>query len=626
MKKIALFFGIIFFCHVAYSQGKQKIEKAEDLPKHNYQLEEMNVAMLLKDNDKLLKLAEAVKKDLKSDLEKYEFGDKSILKEYYGNLMTIAHLEGDYQQALNYLQQARKLADKESEQLIRSCEYEAYARALKESPELEGDELADLIKKNLLEILDPIPFDKIQETVESRKGRADIYTQNLITGYVEGELQDVVDNSKGYIPLDIAAGILGIRSTQDYYIPYTGAYSEVMADLLKRKAVEIAKVDIWADRNVSLKVNEGYSPIVVGIWDTGVDVDLFPGKNIWTNKKEKVNGKDDDNNGYVDDIHGVAYDYEGRKSTDLLIPEAHQMEDLAEMQEMDKGLIDLIANKDSEPARKLKEATAKMSPEEYEAFFEVLNLLGTYNHGTHVAGIALEGNPFAQVLVARLTFDWKNMPDVLTMETAERWAKMYEDVISYFEVNNVRVVNMSWSVDIRIDILPTLQKNGVGNSEEERVEIARKMFAVHEKAFSKAMEGAPGILFVTSAGNSNNDVDFAGSVPSSFNFPNILTVGAVDIEGKKTSFTTEGESVDVFANGYEVESYIPGGDRVQYSGTSMSSPNVVNLAAKILAVNPGLSALEVKRIIIDNATPSSEDPKVLLINPKKSVEAARKML
>ena len=208
------------------------------------------------------------------------------------------------------------------------------------------------------------------------------------------------------------------------------------------------------------------------------------------------------------------------------------------------------------------------------------------------------------------------------METAERWAKMYEDVLEYFRNNNVSVVNMSWSMDI----LPALTKNGVGENEEERFEIAKKMFDVHEKAFFKAMEATPDILFVTSAGNSNNDVDFAGSIPSSFNFPNILTVGAVGIEGKKTSFTTEGESVDVFANGYEVESYIPGGDRVKFSGTSMSSPNVVNLAAKIFNVNPELTAQEVKNIIIINATQSEEDPKVLLIHPANSIEAAKKTL
>jgi hypothetical protein len=366
--------------------------------------------------------------------------------------------------------------------------------------------------------------------------------------------------------------------------------------------------------------------MVVGIWDTGVDMEIFPENNQWKNEKEKKDGTDTDKNGYIDDIHGVAYDYEGRKSKYMLSHDVDTMANLDELQGLYAGLMDMLANVDSEQAQKLKSKTSEMTPEESEEFFEQISMLGGYNHGTHVAGIAVEGNPFAQILSARLMFDYKNIPDIPTMETAERWAKMYEDVLKYFTNNNVRVVNMSWSMDIRVDILPALRKNGVGKDEEERFEIAKQMFEIHKKAFYKAMESTPDILFVTSAGNNNDDVDFAGSIPSSFNFPNILTVGAVDIEGKKTSFTTEGASVDVFANGYEVDSYIPGGARMKMSGTSMSSPNVVNLAAKIIAVNPELSPIEVKEIIIENATKSEEDPNVQLIHPKKSIKAVMSAL
>ncbi len=70
--------------------------------------------------------------------------------------------------------------------------------------------------------------------------------------------------------------------------------------------------------------------------------------------------------------------------------------------------------------------------------------------------------------------------------------------------------------------------------------------------------------------------------------PNLLTVGAVDLAGDEASFTSYGPTVKVHANGYQVESYLPGGERVALSGTSMASPQVTNLAAKMLAVNPKL--------------------------------------
>jgi subtilisin family serine protease len=98
----------------------------------------------------------------------------------------------------------------------------------------------------------------------------------------------------------------------------------------------------------------------------------------------------------------------------------------------------------------------------------------------------------------------------------------------------------------------------------------------------------------------------------------------VDSEGKKTAFTTEGKSVDFYANGYEVESFVPGGDRLKMSGTSMASPQVANLAAKLLAVNPKLKPAELIKLITEGSEPSAEDAKIRLINPKKSLALIKK--
>ena len=77
--------------------------------------------------------------------------------------------------------------------------------------------------------------------------------------------------------------------------------------------------------------------------------------------------------------------------------------------------------------------------------------------------------------------------------------------------------------------------------------------------------------------------------------------------------------MDVHANGFEVESYIPGGQTMKMSGTSMSSPNVVNLAGKLWSLEPGLSVQEVIGLIKDGCD-TSEDGRIILINPKASVE------
>jgi subtilisin family serine protease len=75
--------------------------------------------------------------------------------------------------------------------------------------------------------------------------------------------------------------------------------------------------------------------------------------------------------------------------------------------------------------------------------------------------------------------------------------------------------------------------------------------------------------------------------------------------------------VVVHANGFEVESFLPGGDRVKFSGTSMASPQVANLAAKLFALNWRLTVAQVREAILEGA---ERNGRVNLINPRKSAE------
>ena len=68
---------------------------------------------------------------------------------------------------------------------------------------------------------------------------------------------------------------------------------------------------------------------------------------------------------------------------------------------------------------------------------------------------------------------------------------------------------------------------------------------------------------------------------------------------------------------------LPGGDRVALSGTSMASPQVANLAAKMLAVNPKLTPRQVIAIIVATANKTA-DGRRTLVNPAKAVDAARR--
>ena len=200
-------------------------------------------------------------------------------------------------------------------------------------------------------------------------------------------------------------------------------------------------------------------------------------------------------------------------------------------------------------------------------------------------------------------------------ELVERDAKAVQADVDFMKEHRVRVVNMSWGGNVG-EFESDLEQCGIGATPAERKALAREYFEIQKAALTRAFASAPEILFVTAAGNSNNDASFIESVPSGIVLPNLLTVGAVDSAGEEASFTSYGPTVKVHANGYQVESFLPGGSRVALSGTSMASPQVANLAAKLLAVNPKLTPAQLIRIIVDTAE-ASPDGRRHLIDPKK---------
>jgi subtilisin family serine protease len=344
---------------------------------------------------------------------------------------------------------------------------------------------------------------------------------------------------------------------------------------------------------------------------------------MFQNKKETLDGKDNDGNGYIDDIYGIAYDLHNYRTTGALLPlDENQRKRYLEMISQVKGLLDVTSNIESPEAKDLKQKMANLKPEDVSSFIEELNLYIDYIHGTHVAGIASAGNPAARILIVRITYDYKIIPTPPNKADIERFAKDCMDNINYFKEHGVRVVNMSWG-DTQKEYESALEANGIGKDSEERANLAKEMFNIAYEGISNAIKSAPEILFVAAAGNSNDNVEFSKSYPASLGLPNLIVAGAVDQAGDFASFTSTGKSVDVYSDGFEVESFVPGGKRMKLSGTSMSAPAVVNLAAKLIALDPSLTPDKVKELIKKGSDLSS-DGKRLLINPKKTIGLIKK--
>lgn len=613
---IRLFLSLAIFCLAIQrtpAQEKKKITKADELPRLTYAIDGTATA-LVTNAEKFGPFAQKVRSDIEKLLAEYDIEDKATLKEFKGTLLSLDLLAGDDTAAMNLIRELRDLEDKPSQKLLTGLSTESRIAAGKVVENPKQNDAA--FKKAFQEIyesrLKELPWQVVQADVKRAKGGLEIRSENLYLGMVQSQIEPAIKET-GTASLDVAQTLIGIRSFLQVQLPLKNEMVAALDAVIS--AHDIVKPDIWAAREWNLSDDQKLAPVIVAIWDSGVDVGIFKDQ-VFTNPREQKDGRDDDSNGFIDDEHGIAFDLESQKDTSLLYPLKDAQERLPSMKSKIKGLLDLQAAVDSPEATDLKQTMASIKPEEVKPFIEDISLFGNYAHGTHVAGIASAGNPFIRLLVARLTFDYHLIPLEPTIERAESEAKMYRETVNYFKANRVRVVNMSWGGSLK-DVESALEANGVEKDAAKRAELARKIFKISRDGLYEAIKSAPDILFVCAAGNSDEDNAFQEDIPSSFQLPNMITVGAVDQAGDRTSFTSFGKNVEVYANGFEVDSYIPGGDRMKFSGTSMASPNVVNLAAKILAEKPSLKPGEVAALIKGGAEKGGSE-NFPLINPKNT--------
>ena len=198
--------------------------------------------------------------------------------------------------------------------------------------------------------------------------------------------------------------------------------------------------------------------------------------------------------------------------------------------------------------------------------------------------------------------------------------------------NEIGISGVAWN--IRLVSLRVFDSNGYGYLSDVKRAID---FATNENipilnysggsssdhnGCKKAIENYPG-LFVCAAGNDNQDNDSHGYFPGNYNFDNLISVGAININGNRpTSLQWQVDengkpqgsnygatTVDIFAPGDTIVSTVPTSvyskGYVRYEGTSMATPHVTGVAALMLSINPNLTPQQIKYTILNNATKSS---------------------
>lgn len=538
-RRILVFFLVAIVPSAVAQQAPRKaIESVSDLPAFSYPITGSQDDVI-RSEDAFRPLADKLRRDIESLLRDYNIEDRATLRNLHYTLLSLDLLENRTAEARKQVAIVRDLEDKPLFKLTDVL----FQEALLDSgwPKRDPQEFL----RRFSAALNRLPWDVVADRVKARKANLEKAAPANQNPPLHRPNAPAVQKTQR-VDLSTARTIANSRYQLAIETPLKDQAIEAFAAYIAAHKDAKPTPDIWAARSVTLHAGDKAKPVVIGIWDSGVDRSLF----------------------------------RGQLATDSPIPG-----------------FDIYGN-----------------PTEGE-----LLPVGTpgRGHGTLVAGIALEGNPFGRLVVVRQAHEVTTPPP--TLSEISKFASENSQLTAYVRKQGARVVNMSWGGFYgRFEQM--LQANGVGADAAERRKMAQEMRVAVRDGVRAALASTPEILYVAAAGNDNSDITFSENVWASVNdLPNLIVVGAVNQAGSQTDITNFGPAVTVYANGWQVETYGPGGVRRKASGTSMAAPNVTNLAAKLIALDSSLTPADVVKLIRDGSDLSS-DGKFRLINPKRSVE------
>ena len=366
------------------------------------------------------------------------------------------------------------------------------------------------------------------------------------------------------------------------------------------------KINIWPARSVSVPADPKAKPIRIGIWDSGVDTTLFPGKVAR------------DARGHVL-LRG--YDpFKQRQDTpmELLPPALLARQD--ELNAVTMALDDLDTFVPSPAARELTKRMAAMTPAERKVAEDEVGHWSSYSHGTTVADAALVENAQAEIVIARMEW-WHGNPPVpcWTRALADREADSIKDLLQFLVESGSRVVNMSWGRYER-SYVRNLEQCAPTLPADERAAIARYSVDTVRAVLRAGMLASPHVLFVGAAGNEGKSV-VRSNPATRLDVSNFVLVGALNDAGDVPAFTNFGAEVTLFAHGWRIPSRLPGGVQGFATGTSLAAPLVSNTAAKMLVANPKLSGADLRRLLVATADTNAKGLKRM--HAANAVAAAR---
>lgn len=357
-------------------------------------------------------------------------------------------------------------------------------------------------------------------------------------------------------------------------------------------------------------------------------------------------GKDDDNNGFIDDVYG----WSPVTNSPYQIREAQLS---AYLKNRDAVARIIKIDNDSVEGR-ISEEEAELRLAEYtNPLSDIMGPLDGLNdgsflnhvkqaaHGTHVAGIIVEasegkarlhtlGQNFAEESLRLLgpgttkiideihakSFDHEVVLGQIRSKILEYNTERGRRMSRYIQLSGCGVVNMSfggtmdwWIGFAARQIMRCVERHAemdpaAALSEEEIIAAAQhwgfELYSANAAELALVIYENPDVLFCGAAGNSNINNDEALTYPAYLSrfFPNMITVASVNRDDRISDFSNFGvDSVNIAAVGENVLSTVIPETPIYMDGTSMATPYVAGVAAYVRAIAPKITAAELRQLI-----------------------------
>lgn len=501
------------------------IRSAADIPPRNYPLD-APPSEVVRTGEGFEALADAVRKDNEQLLQS-EIQDNTVRIDVEYVLSDLDLLAGNRLSMQHHISRVNALQEKPAEKVAANLFSVAYANTWATTAD-GSPGFAAALEREYKKLVNAAPWDLAEPVIRKSRGGLQLQTPALMLAGLKSYADPAWQTSR-WVDAPTAAWIIRSRANLLKLLPYMSMHLAVLTAYIN--AHKSTKPEIWSAREIHFAPDAKLSPVVIGIWDTGVDRALY---------NNQLDGHSSD--------PVSTMDYPFIAVSELTPRTAEQIRLWPEQVKLLQGATDLWEGIASPEADLYAARLRDLPPDQLAAFNDQMSFSGMYLHGTHVAGIALRDNPAARLYLLRETMWWGSVPRIPSVEEQRAIAARYGQVFADFQKHHVRVVNLSWTGSVA-DFEQGLQANGRCNSAQECRTQATELNNLQRDALKAAMAANSNILFICIPGNSDVNSTFNDVFPGSFQLPNVLSVGAVDAAGDETTFTSFGPTVRLYADG-----------------------------------------------------------------------------